>query len=275
MAEIVKKKYLDSDGLVVVVNNIKAADAKVKNEAIDASKITIDTATTTEGYAKSYSIKQNGTAVATIDIPKDMVVSSGRVVTNPEGQTEGTYIELTLANATSDKIYINVGTLVDIYVPEANATQIQLAIDATTREISATIVAGSVGTAELTDKAVTNAKIADGAVSKVKVDVDVASSLGKADTAIQEVATGTANGTIKVDGNEVSVAGLGTAAYAETTAFDAAGTAVGKVKELADGAVATNTTEITTLKTKVDNLETNAIEAIAVEEINGLFETAE
>lgn len=39
--------------------------------------------------------------------------------------------------------------------------------------------------------------------------------------------------------------------------------------------VSTNTTEITTLKTKVENLEANAIEAITIEEINSLFETAE
>ena len=35
--------------------------------------------------------------------------------TNPYGQPSGTYLVLTLANATSDKVYINVGTLVDIY----------------------------------------------------------------------------------------------------------------------------------------------------------------
>lgn len=48
----------------------------------------------------------------------------------------------------------------------------------------------------------------------------------KADTAVQSVATGTANGTIAVDGTDVKVAGLGTAAYAATSDFDAAGSAV-------------------------------------------------
>ncbi len=187
MAEIIKKQYLDKDGLVVVVNNVKALDANVKAEAINASKITLETATTTEGYAKSYSIKQNGTSIGTIDIPKDMVVSSGKVVTNPEGQAEGTYIEITLANATNDKIYINVGTLVDIYIAKANATQIQLAIDSATREISATIVAGSIGTTELADGAVTTAKVADNAIGKSKLDAEVTASLTKADSAIQEI----------------------------------------------------------------------------------------
>ena len=49
----------------------------------------------------------------------------------------------------------------------------------------------------------------------------------KADTALQaaDIATGTANGTISVKGSNVAVHGLGSAAYTETTAYDAAGTA--------------------------------------------------
>ena len=46
-----------------------------------------------------------------------------------------------------------------------------------------------------------------------------------ADGAIQEIATGTANGTIKVDGTDVAVKGLGSAAYTASTAYDAAGAA--------------------------------------------------
>lgn len=52
---------------------------------------------------------------AIINIPKDMVVSGGEVVTNPEGQEEGTYIKLTLANATNDVLYIPASKLVDTY----------------------------------------------------------------------------------------------------------------------------------------------------------------
>jgi len=42
----------------------------------------------------------------------------------------------------------------------------------------------------------------------------VVASLGKADSAVQTVAAGDTNGTIKVDGTEVAVAGLQDAAYA-------------------------------------------------------------
>ena len=47
----------------------------------------------------------------------------------------------------------------------------------------------------------------------------------KADSAVQNIATGSANGTIAVDGTDVAVKGLSSAAYVATTAFDAAGSA--------------------------------------------------
>ena len=192
-----------------------------------AAAVTMDTTTTTAGMAKSYTLKQGNNTIGTIDIPKDMVVRSGEVVVNPEGQTEGTYIVLTLANATEDKIYVNVGTLVDIYKAKANATQIQLAIDSSTREISATVVAGSITSTELADAAVVTAKIADGNVTKAKLSTEVQATLDKADSALQktDITIGTANGTISVKGEDVEVKGLGSAAYTDSGAYDAAGSA--------------------------------------------------
>jgi len=122
-----------------------------------------------------------------IDIPKDMVVESGEVVTNPEGQPEGTYIKLVLANVEAP-LYVNVGTLVDIYKAKADAAQVQVAIDSASREISATIVAGSIGTTELADNAVVTAKIADANVTKAKLSTSVQASLDKADAAAPQTA---------------------------------------------------------------------------------------
>lgn len=135
-----------------------------------------------------YIVMQGDVNVGTIDIPKDMVVKSGEVVTNPEGQVEGTYIKLVLLNNEENPLFINVGTLVDIYVAKANATQVQVAIDSSTREISATIVAGSVGATELADGAVTTAKIADANVTKDKLSATVKASLEKADAAAPQTA---------------------------------------------------------------------------------------
>lgn len=192
-----------------------------------------------------YTIKQGGETVGTIDIPKDMVVESGSVVVNPEGQPAGTYIKLVLANS-SDILYINTTSLVDIYTAKADAAQIQIAV--VDNEISATVVAGSIGTTELADAAITTAKIADGNVTKAKLATAVQGSLDKADSAVQSVATGTANGTIAVDGTDVAVQGLGSAAYQNTTAFDAAGAANTVKTEL----TATINTTQTTLQGNID-----------------------
>lgn len=192
-----------------------AADIKT---AQGAGAVTVSTETTTEGMSKSYTFTQNGKQITVIDIPKDMVVSGGEIVKNPEGQEPGTYICLTLANATQDKIYINVAGLVDTYTAVADATEVQVAFDG--YKVSATLVDGGVSTDKIADAAVVTGKIADKNVTKAKLEQAVQDSLGKADSAVQTVAEGTANGEILVDGEAVKVHGLGTAAYQNSDAFD-------------------------------------------------------
>ena len=167
--------------LVSAINEVRNSVSAGGTAA--AVTMTEQTSNLGEGIAKAYILKQGDNTVGTINIPKDMVVQSGEVVVNPEGQAAGTYIKLTLANATNDVIYVNVGTLVDIYKAKANAAQVQIAIDAATREISATIVAGSVTATELAADAVVTAKIADGNVTKAKLSTEVQASLDKADAA--------------------------------------------------------------------------------------------
>ena len=205
--------------LVGAINEVLAAVGAGGTSA----QVTMTTDSTTPGMAKSYTIKQGVSTVGVIDIPKDMVVSSAEVVTDPEDQEPGTYIVLTIANATEDKVYINVGTLVDIYTAQQNATQVQLSIDQSKNIISATIVAGSITATELAANAITTAKIADANVTKAKLSSEVQASLGKADTAVQSVTEGSANGTIAVNGSNVNVHGLGTAAYTSADAYEAAG----------------------------------------------------
>lgn len=221
--------------LVSAINEVK--DSVTAGNT--ASAITISTTTTTAGYLKSYTVKQGDNTIGTIDIPKDMVVESGEVVTNPSGQAAGTYIKLVLANV-ADPLYINVGTLVDIYKAKASATQVQVAINSATREISATIVAGSITATELASNAVTTAKIADANVTKAKLANAVQASLDKADSAVQSVTTGSANGTVSVDGTDVAVKGLGTAAYTSSTAYATA--AQGAKADSAVQSVVTGTT---------------------------------
>lgn len=143
-------------------------------EAEDDSEITlVEAQTPTTGYLKTYELYQGGNAAANlvgkIDIPKDLVVTSGEIVVDPAGQPAGTYLKLTIANQTAP-VYINVADLADVYTAQQSAAQVQLAISST-NEISATIVAGSVTATELASNAVTTAKIADDAVTADKVAI--------------------------------------------------------------------------------------------------------
>ena len=111
------------------------------------------TESTSEGFAKVYNIKQTSTGLnATINIPKDMVVSSGKVETytlSGEWGLAGTYLVLTLANATSDKVYINVGNLIEYVTSGSTADdQIQINID-NEHKVTATLKDGSITKTQL------------------------------------------------------------------------------------------------------------------------------
>lgn len=239
-----------------------AADIKT---AQGAGAVTVSTETTTEGMSKSYTFTQNGKQITVIDIPKDMVVSSGEVVKDPKGQEPGTYICLTLANATQDKIYINVANLVDTYTAVADATEVQVAFDG--YKVSATLVDGGVSTDKIADAAVVTGKIADKNVTKAKLEQAVQDSLGKADSAVQTVAEGTANGEILVDGEAVKVHGLGTAAYQNSDAFDAKDAAANVKTELLGDETTPGAETIRGVKKAVEKEVTDRTEA--VKEANG------
>lgn len=212
---------LAADGLKVVIPEVTVPEYSIKK--LDAA---------TEGMSASYQLTKDGAVVgAVIDIPKDMVVKSGSVQTFaagelPAGVTEaGTYIVLVLANATSDKLYIKVDDLIE-YVTSGSAEgdMVFINIDPKTHKVTATI----------TDGTVTEAKLAKAVTDKLTL----------ASSAVQEVTAGTANGTIAVDGADVAVTGLKSAAYAESSAFDAAGTADG-VKTALEGTDADEATAVT------------------------------
>lgn len=96
-------------------------DSKVGTVKVSAYTLTKSTST---DYAAVYHLQKDGANVGeAINIPKDMVVESGKVVwgsysdgvftpaTSKENATP--YVELTLANSTANKIYIAVADLVN------------------------------------------------------------------------------------------------------------------------------------------------------------------
>lgn len=166
---------------LVGADNGKSARAiaeEVTNAAINAlpeadEYSVIKDTTATTGYAATYHLTKNGTNVgAAINIPKDMVVSKGEVITYETtgawGEA-GTYIVLTLANATNDVLYIAAGDLIE-YVTGDTTAEIAVTVSAD-HKVSATIVSGS--------------------IAKGKLATEVQTSLGKADTAVQPGDLGT------------------------------------------------------------------------------------
>lgn len=204
---------LETDGLKVVVPDVTHPEYKLA------------AATTTTGMLKSYKLTKDGADVdgsIVIDIPKDMVVKSGSVATYnagnlPEGVAEaGTYIVIVLSN--DDTLYIKADGLVDVYGGAVASDKIiTVNVDPATKTITATI--------------------ADGSVTKAKLVKAVQDSLALADSAIQTVASGTANGTIAVDGKDVAVTGLKDAAY--TTVKSLNTTAQGYANTAKDAVVGT------------------------------------
>ena len=201
----------DEKGIIVgAINEVKEA----ANTLNVASKVTLDA----DDVARVYKLYQGGSDAAnligTINIGKDLVVKSGEV---KEVETKGTCLVLTLTS--DDVVEIPVSSLIDIYTAGAGAKEVQVAIDSTTKIVTATLV----------DDGIATAKIADLAVTKAKLAQAVQDSLDKADSAVQEIKEGTGVGTIAVDGADVTVHGVAdikaTADAAKTTVDKLDGTA--------------------------------------------------
>ena len=229
---------------------VSAAGLKVTIPA--AAEYTIAKKANSGDYAAIYQLTKDGTPVGVdINIPKDMVVQSGQVVKNPAGQPAGTYIVLTLANATSDKLYINVDSLIE-YVTGGTA-------------------ADGIITTSVSDDFVLTATINNGTITKEKLVTAVQTSLGKADSALQkaDITTGTANGNISVGGTDVPVAGLKDAAYATVASINstAKGYADAVLGTAADGADKNTVYGVKASVTALTGIVNNKIDANDVSQI--------
>lgn len=153
-----------TDGKIASVTSTDVDKAGAASAVATASKIELKESTNSS-YAKVYTIKQGGSQVGTINIPKDLVVSEGSVVTNPTGQPAGTYIKLIIANQTNP-LYINVASLIE-YVTSGSAAgdMVYVTVDPDTHKVTATIT--------------------NGTITKEKLDSKVQNSLGLADSAVQ------------------------------------------------------------------------------------------
>lgn len=99
-------------------------------------------------------------------------------------------------------------------------------------------------------------------------------AIALAETAVQKIATGSANGTISVDGSDVAVKGLGSAAYTESSAYDASGTAATVKTELLGTTKDGDATTIAALNTKIEGVaaaaKTYSVVAVTGDELTAL-----
>ena len=136
------------------ISGITQVDGKITEIAEtalpEAVVYSIEKATESGDYAAVYYLTADGEKVGTeINIPKDMVVESGAVVTNPEGQEAGTYIELKLQNV-EEPLYINVGNLIE-YVTGGTATDGMITVTVDSNHVAtATINNGTITLNKLT-----------------------------------------------------------------------------------------------------------------------------
>lgn len=150
---VVSATAIDAKASNIAINTTDFPSSNVETALTtlyNRSNITVVEASGTGDILKTYTIKQNGTALGTINIPKDLVVQSGSVVigetsgnnvvdnsgatpvTIPNGVAGHKYLKLVIANQTTP-IYIDTNDFVDIYtegngidISNSNAISIQI-----------------------------------------------------------------------------------------------------------------------------------------------------
>ena len=194
------KAKLDSTDVAKLQSEIEALET--------SSKVTLTDNGSTSSYAKTYTISQGGSSIGTINIPKDLVVTSGSVVKNPTSSLTGTYIKLVIANQT-DPLYINVADLCDVYTGGSTAT-VQVSVSST-NQITASIVNGS--------------------ISKTMLDSSVQSTLNQVATNKTNIATNTTNiatNKTNIATNTTNINSLKTTVSSHTSSIDSLNTTIAK-----------------------------------------------
>ena len=154
-------------------DNVSGALEELFSAVADAQSnaaVTISSTTTTSGMLRSYTFSQGGTNIGTIDIPKDYVNNIIGIVSQDGSGNSGIFLKVNTAPTGADTPvydYVDVSGLVE-YVTSGSQSgdMIFVTVDPRTHKVTATIT--------------------DGTVTKPKLHADVQTSLGKADTALQD-----------------------------------------------------------------------------------------
>lgn len=169
--DAIVSSYKDADSAIItsykaadeaIITSYKAADEALSGR-IDNLQTNLqtnlavtldDTATPGEGILKVYTIKQGGNSIGTINIPKDLVATSGSLVyctksestyTEVDSSTEGAIacIKMTIQNG--NPFYIEVADLIEYNSVKSNA---EITLTDTGHEIEATV--GKISSSKIT-----------------------------------------------------------------------------------------------------------------------------
>lgn len=195
---------------VITAIKVNGTAQAITDKAVDITVpgYTIEKAADSGDYASIYQLMKDGVATgAAINIPKDMVVQSGSVVTlDADGAAAvgltnaGTYIKLVLANAANDTLYIDVSGLIE-YVTSGSVAgdMVVINIDETTHKVTATIT--------------------DGTITKVKLAPEVQDVLDDVANKVDKVEGKGLSSNDYTDEEKAKLAAIETASDAEVTAM--------------------------------------------------------
>ena len=217
---------LTDTGEYYVSTNVEGALQEIGADMRTVGAVTVTESAGADNVLKVYTLTQRGQTIGTINIPKDLVATAGEVVNEDANGVAGTYLKLTIAHG--DPIYVDVASLVEYNGVEESA---EIAFTDVNHKISGSLKTGS--------------------IAKSKLTAEVQATLDLADSALQaaDITEGSANGTISVDGTDVRVHGLGSAAFTNSSAYDVAGAA----QEVYDAIVPLTAAEISTAIANASN----------------------
>ena len=289
--------YKDADDAIItaykaadeaIITSYKAADEALSGR-IDTLQTSLqtglavtldDTASPGEGILKVYTIKQGGTSIGTINIPKDLVATSGSLVyctksestyTEVNSSTEGAIacIKMTIQNGSP--FYIEVADLIEYNSVKSNA---EITLTDTGHTIEATV--GAISSSKITftpsgdnpaNTTVQDAlrdlytQIGEGGsvASQIKTEIQ------KLDADLDASGTPAHNGTFVVSGvTEVN----GIITSVDSVEVEAAGAAAA-VKSALLGDADTNNDTLGKLADRIDTLDGAAVKSVNAQSPDG------
>ena len=222
-------------GSIISSSTVQDAIEEVYNKSVSGLKVVVSALTTpNSGYLKTYDVLQGGQSVGQIDIPKDLVVTSGSVEVGtwngntftPDPQGTGHALKLVIANQ-DDPVYINVADLADAY---SGITGTTVAVRVSDYEISAEVINESIDATKLASGAVTTAKIADSAVATAKI-ADSAVTSAKLATEVQNAINASVTGVDDSDTIDMTLTGRVISADVKASSISASHLANSAVNE--------------------------------------------